>query len=68
MQKKWETARSFWEGDVREEGRKAVRGTEESIAEALNGIKASQPGPDESKIERTRELVAQAEDALARMN
>jgi hypothetical protein len=28
MQKKWETARSFWEDEVREEGRKAVRATE----------------------------------------
>lgn len=67
MQKKWETARSFWEGDVREEGRKAVRGTEESIAEALSGVKASQPEPASSQIERTRELIAKAEDALARM-
>lgn len=67
MQKKWETARRFWEGDVREEGRKAVRGTEESIAEALNGIKASTPLAGESQIEKTRELVAKAEDALARM-
>lgn len=67
MQKKWETARSFWEGDVREEGRKAVRGTEESIAEALNGVKASQPSPEDSQVEKIRELVAKAEDALARM-
>ena len=28
MQKKWETARKFWEGEVREEGRKAVRAVE----------------------------------------
>lgn len=67
MQKKWETARSFWEGDVREEGRKAVRGTEESIAEALSGIKASQPGPGDAQLDKTRELIAKAEDALARM-
>ena len=25
MQKKWEAARSFWENEVREEGKKAVR-------------------------------------------
>ncbi|KAI8627684.1 hypothetical protein F5Y19DRAFT_161886 [Xylariaceae sp. FL1651] len=35
MQKQWETARKFWEGEVREEGRKAVRGVEESMGSAL---------------------------------
>ncbi|KAI1425895.1 hypothetical protein F5Y12DRAFT_324979 [Xylaria sp. FL1777] len=36
MQKQWETARDFWEGEVREEGRKAVKGVEEAMASALN--------------------------------
>lgn len=31
LQKKWETARAFWEGEVREEGRKALKGTEEVV-------------------------------------
>ncbi|KAI1084188.1 hypothetical protein F5B20DRAFT_287346 [Whalleya microplaca] len=35
MQKQWETARAFWEGEVREEGRKAVRGVEGVVGEAL---------------------------------
>lgn len=67
MQKKWETARSFWEGEVREEGRKAVRGTEESVSEALRGVPGSLPVSDESHIQKTRELIGKAEDALARM-
>lgn len=35
MQGKWETARKFWEGEVREEGRKAVRGIEGIVGGAL---------------------------------
>lgn len=35
MQKKWETARKFWEGEVREEGRKAVREVESAVGNAL---------------------------------
>lgn len=65
IQKKWETARGFWEGEVREEGRKAVRGTEKSIAQALNGEEVNGQGSDE--LQKTRELIAKAEDALARM-
>ncbi|CAG9954049.1 unnamed protein product [Clonostachys rosea f. rosea IK726] len=67
MQKKWETARGFWEGDVREEGRKAVRGAEKSIADALNGGKPAEDAELSTKIQKTRELLAQAEDALGRM-
>lgn len=68
LQKKWDAARSFWEGEVREEGRKAVRGAEESIADVLNGEKPGE-GPVEgaAELEKARELVAKAEDALARM-
>ena len=35
MQGKWETARKFWEGEVREEGRRAIRGTENALLEVL---------------------------------
>lgn len=70
LQKKWEAARSFWEGEVREEGRKAVRGAEESVAEVMEGGKAAEEdvaleGTEE--LTKARELVAKAEDALARM-
>lgn len=68
IQRKWEAARRFWEGDVREEGRKAVRATEESIATVLERRLDREPSdPDVEELRRARELVAKAEDALTRM-
>lgn len=68
MQKKWETARGYWEGEVREEGRKAVRGAEESVAAVLDaGESGTASGQETGELEKARELVAKAEDALARM-
>ncbi|KAK2608385.1 hypothetical protein QQS21_003071 [Conoideocrella luteorostrata] len=67
VQKKWDAARTFWEGEVREEGRKSVRAAEESVAAALE-IDASNgvvEGVDE--LEKTKELVVKAADALGRM-
>lgn len=63
LQGKWEAARGFWEGEVREEGRKAVRGAERSMGEALEG-EAVKEGAEE---QRARELVAKARDALERL-
>jgi hypothetical protein len=68
MQKKWEAARGFWEGDVREEGRKAVRAVEGSVTDVLQGSKAIEDGSEAAEeLQKIRELVAKAEDALARM-
>lgn len=68
MQKKWETARGFWEGEVREEGRKAIKAAEESTAEVLEGVQQNQLSTKRIKeLEHARELVAKAEDALARL-
>lgn len=68
MQKKWETAREFWEGEVREEGRKAIRGAEESAAEVLDGVQQNRLSTQRIKeLEHAGELVAKAEDALARL-
>ncbi|KAK5993721.1 hypothetical protein PT974_07157 [Cladobotryum mycophilum] len=68
MQKKWEAARTFWEGEVREEGRKAVRAAEESTVEVLEGGKPIRLTPQRvEELEKARELVIKAEDALARM-
>ncbi|KAF6803741.1 hypothetical protein CSOJ01_10700 [Colletotrichum sojae] len=69
MQKKWETARTYWEGEVREEGRKAVRGVEQSVADALEGPGADGEVPVEGaeELRRARELVEKAEDALRRL-
>jgi len=68
MQKKWETARDFWEGEVREEGRKAVRAVEASVAEVLDKA-SSRTQPDEimHNLRHARELVQKAEEALGRL-
>ncbi|KAL6700872.1 hypothetical protein J3F84DRAFT_133034 [Trichoderma pleuroticola] len=68
MQKKWETAREFWEGEVREEGRKAIRAAEESAGEVLDGVQQNKLSAQRIKeLEQASELVAKAEDALARL-
>lgn len=68
MQKKWETARDFWEGEVREEGRKAIRAAEESAAGVLDGTQQDKKLAQRLKeLEDASEVVAKAEDALARL-
>ncbi|KAG6002207.1 hypothetical protein E4U21_003338 [Claviceps maximensis] len=71
VQKKWDAARTFWEGEVREEGRKAVRSAEQSVAVVLEADDPNGPIVDAVKalqdLDKTNELVARAEDALARM-
>ncbi|TVY56272.1 hypothetical protein LSUE1_G009491 [Lachnellula suecica] len=49
MQGKWETARKFWEGEVREEGRKAVRAVEGIVGDVLKD-------PEPLAIEKDLEL------------
>ncbi|POS79483.1 hypothetical protein DHEL01_v202135 [Diaporthe helianthi] len=71
LQKKWETAREYWQSEVREEGRKAVRAVEISVGEALDkairdGSKANEDALL-SELRQARELVQRAEDALARL-
>lgn len=70
LQKKWDAARSFWEGEVREEGRKALRGVEESVAVVTNSEKPQERVVVEQKgdeLSEIRELVAKAQEALGRM-
>jgi hypothetical protein len=62
MQGKWETARSFWEGEVREEGRKAVRGVEGAVAGVLS--RSSRPVEEDQELKKAQEAVEQAETAL----
>lgn len=64
MQTKWETARKYWEGEVREEGRKAVRGVEGVVTEVLSP--KDQPIVVDEELEKARALVSRAEDALSR--
>ena len=67
MQKKWETARKFWEGEVREEGRKAVRAVEGVVKDVLAGPgKSTIEGAEE--LQQARKAVEQAREALERAN
>ncbi|KAK5662976.1 hypothetical protein OQA88_6388 [Cercophora sp. LCS_1] len=69
LQRQWEKAREFWEGEVREEGRKAIRATEASIADVLN--RATQSVGDRTEqlheLQQAMEIIQRAEDALARL-
>jgi len=62
MQGKWETARKFWEGEVREEGRRAVR-TTEGIVSAVLQPPAREP-PVDLEFEKARLAVMKAEEKL----
>ncbi|KAE9579290.1 hypothetical protein CGCF415_v004064 [Colletotrichum fructicola] len=66
LQKKWETARTYWEGEVREEGRKAVRAVEQSVVESLDTPRDT-PIEGEEELRKAKELVEKAEDALKRL-
>jgi hypothetical protein len=71
LQKKWETAREYWQSEVREEGRKAVRAVEISVGDALD--KAIRDGSRANEdallaeLRQARELVQRAEKALAKL-
>jgi hypothetical protein len=63
MQNKWETARKYWEGEVREEGRKAVRNIETIVGENLKEAEMDR-GLDpaaEQELERARAAIKAAE-------
>lgn len=65
LQQKWENARQYWEGEVREHGRKAVRTTEDSVAEALaHSLDRTMLDPGHALV---RQLIQKAEEALARL-
>lgn len=65
LQNKWEGARTFWEGEVREEGRRAVRATEG----AVGGVLVERPVGDvegKAELDAARKAVQRAEEALER--
>ncbi|OAA71488.1 hypothetical protein ISF_02039 [Cordyceps fumosorosea ARSEF 2679] len=66
MQRKWEAARRFWEGDVREEGRKAVRAVEQSVSEALVAKDCVSPAQAE-ELQKAKGLVSTATELLSRL-
>ncbi|KAE8446229.1 hypothetical protein EG329_012454 [Mollisiaceae sp. DMI_Dod_QoI] len=63
MQRKWEKARRFWEGEVREEGRKAVRGVEGAVSDVLDA--PNQPIKGDAELDKVLDAVERAEAALA---
>lgn len=71
LQKKWESAREYWESEVREEGRKAVRAVEISVAETLDKAVRDGSRADQdallAEVRKAGELVQRAEEALARL-
>ena len=62
MQTRWETARKFWEGEVREEGRKAVRGVEGVVGDVLG--EPSKPLEVDVEVVKAKEAVQRAQNAL----
>ncbi|TLD24131.1 hypothetical protein PspLS_06716 [Pyricularia sp. CBS 133598] len=68
MQTKWETAREYWHGEVREEGRKAVRAVEASVEGVLEqGRAGGNAAISAEELRRARDLVNTAEDALEKL-
>ena len=62
MQGKWEMARKFWEGEVREEGRKAVRGVESVVMNAL--VQTDRPLEGAEELQEAKEALRRADAAL----
>lgn len=74
LQTKWEAARAFWEGEVHEDGRLAVRAVESAVARVLaaatrRGRSVTDDGTSggEDEIQRARRAVERAEEALERV-
>ncbi|KXJ93246.1 hypothetical protein Micbo1qcDRAFT_161213, partial [Microdochium bolleyi] len=77
LQTRWESARRFWEGEVREEGRKAVRGVEGVMGDAIRGggggggsvgaAAQRTTSEDEAQRRRAKALIQKAQDALEKL-
>ncbi|KIW07307.1 uncharacterized protein PV09_02157 [Verruconis gallopava] len=68
LQNKWETARDFWQGEVREEGRIALKKTEDAIKEIveIGGVGAiDEKGAEDRR--KAKAAVNAAREALRRM-
>ncbi|KAI4916787.1 hypothetical protein J4E90_003290 [Alternaria incomplexa] len=69
MQKLWEGARESWEGTLREEGRRTLKGTEERVRFIIkNGGKEYVEDESVAESRAAREAVAKVREALERMN
>jgi hypothetical protein len=73
MQKKWDKARNYWEDEVREEGRKAIKATQASVDEVIDGSRGKTLGwytereARKEEREEVRDLVLEAESAVHEM-
>ncbi|EFQ84869.1 hypothetical protein PTT_20363 [Pyrenophora teres f. teres 0-1] len=70
MQKLWEGAREAWQGTVREEGRRTLKGTEESIRFIIKNGGSKTVGEKDDVVQRreAREAVRGVREALERMS
>jgi hypothetical protein len=64
---KWEGVRRFWEGEVREEGRKAVREVERDVGRVLGGAAGRRTEVVSSEVLVARAALRRAEEALKRV-
>jgi hypothetical protein len=69
MQKLWEGTRESWQGTVREEGRRTLKGTEEGVRMIIRSGGKEEKSEDEGVMERrlAREAVGRVREALDKM-
>ncbi|KAF1935405.1 hypothetical protein EJ02DRAFT_460420 [Clathrospora elynae] len=70
MQKLWEGARESWQGTVREEGRRTLKDTEETVRMIVRSHRKKKVGEDEGMVERraAREAVGRVREALGKIS
>jgi hypothetical protein len=64
LQSKWEGAREFWEGELREEGRKALKTTEEAVKDVLVKRKGKVDPQEVKDLKSAAEAVERAVSAV----
>jgi hypothetical protein len=64
LQVKWERAREFWEGEVREEGRKSVKQVESIIGDVIKSSGGLAIGSMDAELDVAEETVQKLERAL----
>ncbi|KAH0553124.1 hypothetical protein GP486_006690 [Trichoglossum hirsutum] len=69
LQKKWETTKRAWQEDVKEEGRKAARGTEKAVWEVLEHLGRPPKVPEgQDERNKAREILLAAREALGKLS
>ena len=64
MQKRWEAARKWWEGEAREEGRRALVSSEGIMKDVLQKAAGERPAVENREIGVAKEAIARARAAL----